>query len=67
LQVWAAGFATAILQKRSSSAQALVDVGNKLKSETKIQQNEPSITEIVVLSLLDQIFSFLLQLPESKQ
>ncbi|GAU47250.1 hypothetical protein TSUD_243430 [Trifolium subterraneum] len=29
-QVWAAGFATAILQKRSSSAQALVDVGNKL-------------------------------------
>lgn len=67
LQVWAAGFATAILKKRSSSAQALADVGNKPKSEAKIQQNEPSIIEIVVFLLLEKIFSFLLQLPESNQ
>ncbi|CAI8588678.1 unnamed protein product [Vicia faba] len=66
-QVWAAGFATAILKKRSSSAQALADVGSKPKSQAKIQQNEPSITEIVVFSLLEKIFSFLLQLPESNQ
>ncbi|CAL5188060.1 unnamed protein product [Lathyrus oleraceus] len=66
-QVWAAGFATAILKKRSSSAQALADVGSKPKSEAKIQQNEPSIIEIVVFLLLEKIFSFLLQLPESNQ
>ncbi|XP_004512063.1 uncharacterized protein [Cicer arietinum] len=66
-QVWAAGFAAAILQKHSSSTQALVDIGGKDKSEAKIQQIEPSITEIVVLSLLEKIFSFLLMLPETNQ
>ncbi|XP_073220285.1 uncharacterized protein [Cicer arietinum] len=62
-QVWAAGFAAAILQKHSSSTQGVV----KHKSEAKIQQNKPSIIVIVVFSLLEIIFSLILMLPESNR
>lgn len=57
--MWAAGFAAAILKKRSSSAQPMVE-----DNSSKVQQREPSKMEIVVLSLLEKFFSVILKLPE---
>ncbi|KAK9284880.1 hypothetical protein L1049_024060 [Liquidambar formosana] len=68
-QVWAAGFAAALLKKRSSSAYPLVEgrERNELESEvnvSKMQEEEPQIIETILLLVLEKLFSFLLQLPD---
>ncbi|KAF3970071.1 hypothetical protein CMV_006179, partial [Castanea mollissima] len=60
IQVWAAGFSTALLKKRNS-------VMNETRSEvslSKMQGNEPPMVETVILSVLERLFSVLLKLPD---
>lgn len=71
-QVWAAGFATALLKKRSSSANPIVEVAkvNGLESEvsaSEVEEKEPGMIEIMLLSALEKLFSFLLNLPDVNQ
>ncbi|KAF5451456.1 hypothetical protein F2P56_026563 [Juglans regia] len=68
-QVWAAGFATAILQKRSSAAYPVVDSGelnefNSKMNMPKMQENKPPLIETVLLSALEKFFSVVLKLPD---
>ncbi|KAG6663336.1 hypothetical protein CIPAW_02G019400 [Carya illinoinensis] len=68
-QVWAAGFATAILKKRSSAVYPVVDSGelNEFNSEmnmSKMQENKPPLIETVLLSVLEKFFAVVLKLPD---
>ncbi|XVF62054.1 hypothetical protein PTKIN_Ptkin08bG0186400 [Pterospermum kingtungense] len=61
-KVWAAGFAAAILKKFNSNSST-----NGLESavtDPKLQKEKPEITEAVVLSSLEKLFTFLLTMPE---
>lgn len=71
-KVWAAGFAAAFLKKRSSAIYPSVEAGegNGLESGLPLSnmgQKEPLLVEVVLLSLLEKLFSFLLNLPDLNQ
>lgn len=71
-KVWAAGFAAALLKKRSSAAYPSVEAGedNAVESETnvaKLGPKEPLLVEVVLLLLLEKLFSFLLNTPDINQ
>lgn len=66
-QVWAAGFTTALLKKRSSSASTSTEAGEVIETEAglcKTQQNEPWLIETMLLIAFEKLFSFLLNLPD---
>ncbi|KAH7566387.1 hypothetical protein ACOSP7_022838 [Xanthoceras sorbifolium] len=69
-KVWAAGFGVALLKKRSSSTNPAVEARNGLEGEVNVskkQEKEIQMFETMLLSLLEKIFSFLLNLPDVNQ
>lgn len=71
-KVWAAGFSAALLKKRSSGAQLLVEAKaiNELGSqacESNIHEKEPPLVEAMVLSVLEKLFSVVLKSPDVDQ
>ncbi|KAG8481640.1 hypothetical protein CXB51_026508 [Gossypium anomalum] len=59
-KVWAAGFAAAILKKQSS----LVNGLESAETDSKLQKVEPGIIESVLLSALENLFKFVLNMPD---
>ncbi|KHG01608.1 Transmembrane 53 [Gossypium arboreum] len=59
-KVWAAGFAAAILKKQSSLVNGLESV----ETDSKLQKVEPGIIESVLLSALEKLFKFVLNMPD---
>lgn len=71
-KVWAGGFGAAILKKRSSSAYSTVEDGkiNGLEGQVSVsmmQDKEPDIIETMLLSLLEKLFSYIINLPDVNQ
>lgn len=71
-KVWAGGFGAAILKKHSSSAYPIVEDRkiNGLEgqvSASKMQYKEQDIIETVLLSLLEKLFSYIINLPDVNQ
>ena len=60
LQVWAAGFAAAILKKLNSSMNGL----ESAVTDSKLQKEDPEMIESMVLSALEKFFTFLLNMPD---
>ncbi|XP_078438715.1 alpha/beta-Hydrolases superfamily protein [Wolffia australiana] len=66
-QVWAAGFSAALMKKRRQVALALEEV---LPGDTAVAEpvgEERDVPELVVLSILEKLFSFVLKLPDVNQ
>lgn len=70
-KVWAGGFSAALLKKRSSSVQVIetkeINGLENPASESKEQENEPSMIEAMVLYVFEMLFSVVLKLPEVDQ
>ena len=63
MKVWAAGFSAALFKKRGSSALALEEFSAAGNEGHKASAHQ-DLTELVVLSLLEKIFSIILRLPD---
>ncbi|GAB2279555.1 hypothetical protein Dimus_014198 [Dionaea muscipula] len=65
-QVWAAGFATAMLKKRSHVVYGSAEFGNLYSDGTmpKMQEKMQSFIETLLLLILEKTFSYLLKLPD---
>ncbi|KAK3224147.1 hypothetical protein Dsin_011172 [Dipteronia sinensis] len=67
-KVWAAGFGAAFLKKRSSSTNPAVEAINGLEGEVNVSKTqEKQMFEIMLLSSLEKIFTFILNLPDANQ
>ncbi|XP_077244337.1 alpha/beta-Hydrolases superfamily protein [Tasmannia lanceolata] len=62
-QVWAAGFAAALLKKRSSLTYE-GDAFDEEKNKLQVQDDKLPLLETVFLSILEKFFSILLKLPD---
>lgn len=69
IQVWAAGFATAILKKRSSAVYPAGETGERGpdSSVPKPEQKEPDLIENTLLFALEKLFSLLFTFPDINQ
>lgn len=65
LQVWAAGFTTAILKKQSSAVNSSSEAGEVQNGATNVK--EPLFVECLLLTLFEKFFSYLLELPDIKK
>ncbi|TXG59668.1 hypothetical protein EZV62_014241 [Acer yangbiense] len=66
--VWAAGFGAAFLKKRSSSTNPAVEAINGLEGEVNVSKTqEKQMFETMLLSSLEKIFTFILNLPDANQ
>ncbi|XP_062000663.1 uncharacterized protein LOC133717916 isoform X1 [Rosa rugosa] len=68
-KVWAAGFSTAIMKKRSSLAKPAVETkelnaSGGAASLSKVQEEEPPAIETMLLLVLEKLFSLILKLPD---
>ncbi|TYI21643.1 hypothetical protein ES332_A06G051400v1 [Gossypium tomentosum] len=62
LQVWAVGFAVAILKKLNSNN------GSKNGwTDSTLQKLEPQMVEVVVLASLEKFFKYVLNMPEMER
>lgn len=67
--MWAAGFSTAILKKRSSLAKPTVETkelnqSGGAASLSKVQEEEAPMVETMLLFILEKLFSLILKLPD---
>lgn len=68
-KVWAAGFAAALLKKRSTAIYPLSEAiePNKDRNQEKLHDKDPLLTEAALLLVLEKLFGFLLKLPDVNQ
>ncbi|KAJ0982076.1 hypothetical protein J5N97_010331 [Dioscorea zingiberensis] len=70
-KIWAAGFSTAMLKKRNSSALASAETTEGLfdgnMNKLSMQENGPILYEAVLLSVLEKFFTIILSLPSVNQ
>uniref|UniRef100_A0A7C9E8I8 Transmembrane protein 53 n=1 Tax=Opuntia streptacantha TaxID=393608 RepID=A0A7C9E8I8_OPUST len=65
-KVWAAGFAAALLKKRSIAIHPLSEAiePDKDRNQEKPHDKDPLLTEAALLFILEKLFGFLLKLPD---
>ncbi|MFS7973253.1 putative alpha/Beta hydrolase [Helianthus anomalus] len=64
-KVWAAGFATAVLKKQSSAVNSSSEDAEVQNGATNVK--EPLFIEVLLLTLFEKVFAYLLELPDIKK
>nr|XP_043616646.1 transmembrane protein 53-B [Erigeron canadensis] len=65
-KVWSAGFTTAMLKKQSSAVYASSETGELQNGATIVSTDKPSCTEVLLLTVFEKFFTYLLQYPDIK-